>query len=87
MLGRRSRDIETREAGLVLFPYPRDRRFRVSLDLKSLAPAADPATLKIRALEAGDQRDLGEVPFKVDGGRITLETGVPGAGRYVIGWR
>ena len=79
--------INREAAGLVLFPYPRDRRFRVSLDLKSLAPAADPATLKIRALEAGDQRDLGEVPFKVDGGRITLETGVPGAGRYVIGWR
>ena len=78
--------INREASGLVLFPYPRDRRFRVSFDLKTLAPAADPATLKIRALASGDQRDLGEVPFKLDGGRVVLETGVPGAGRYVIGW-
>ena len=31
----------------------------MSLDLKALAPAADPRKVKVRALAAGDARDLG----------------------------
>lgn len=71
---------------LVVFPYPRDRKFRVRLDLKALAPAANPATVKLRALSTGDQRDLGSVEFRMEAGSLEFEAGTPGAGRYLIEW-
>ena len=76
-----------REANrLVIFPYPRDKTFRASLDLKALAPAAKGAKLQVRALAAGTQADLGPVDFKVEEGRLLLTFGKPGAGRYVVTW-
>jgi hypothetical protein len=72
---------------LVLFPYPREQRFRVSLDLSALAPSADPAQAKVRALAAGSGNDLGPADFTRQGNRLTLTVGAPGAGRYVIDWR
>lgn len=71
---------------LVLFPYPRERPVRVSLDLKALAPAAKPARLQVRALASGTQQDLGAVPFEVRKGRLQLTCAVPGAGRYLVTW-
>lgn len=71
---------------LVVFPYPRDRRFRISIDVRALAPAADLAKLQVRALAAGDQHDLGPVEFANDNGRLTFTAGAPGAGRYVVKW-
>ncbi len=44
---------------LVLFPYPRDKAFRVKLDLKALVPAADLSAVKVRALSAGAARISG----------------------------
>ncbi|MCC6821851.1 MAG: hypothetical protein IT579_14055 [Verrucomicrobia subdivision 3 bacterium] len=76
-----------REANrLVIFPYPRDKTFRASLDLKALAPAAKGAKLQVRALAAGTQDDLGPVDFKLEKGRLLLTFGKPGAGRYVVTW-
>jgi hypothetical protein len=72
---------------LVLFPYPREKKFRVSLGLKALAPAADLARVQVRALGAGTQQDLGPAEFKQADGRIELQTGTPGAGRYVVTWK
>ena len=72
---------------LVLFPYPREKAFRVSLDLKALAPTANLSRVQIRALAAGDQRDLGPVDFKTENGRLALTLGTPQAGRYVLSWR
>ena len=72
---------------LVIFPYPRDKSFRASLDLKALAPAAKRTRLKIRALAAETQRDLGPVDFKILGGRLLLTFATPGAGRYLVTWQ
>jgi hypothetical protein len=74
------------ERSLVLFPYPRDREFRVSLDLKVLAATADTTRLQVRAVAAGDQRDLGPVQFSTAAGRLQFAAGRPGAGRYVVSW-
>ena len=76
-----------REPGqLVLFPYPRDKRFRVSLEMKTLAPAADPAKVKVRMLAAGDCHDLGPAEFHAENGRLAISLGQPGAGRFVVQW-
>ncbi|MGA2499176.1 MAG: hypothetical protein ABSH20_15665, partial [Tepidisphaeraceae bacterium] len=73
--------------GLVLYPYPRERRFRVSLDVKALAPAADLTHLQVRALAAGNGRDLGPVATVQENGRLVLTLGTPGAGRYLLEWK
>jgi hypothetical protein len=67
--------------------YPRERRFRVSLDVKTLTPAADLAHLQVRALAGGGGRDLGPVATVQENGRLVLTAGTPGAGRYVIAWK
>jgi hypothetical protein len=67
-----------------VFPYPRDRSFRVTLDLGALASKADPARVRVEAFAAGTR--LGPVPAKGSGRRIELTLGTPGAGRYVVTW-
>jgi hypothetical protein len=71
---------------LVIFPYPRDRAFRATVDLKRLAPAAALDQVHVQVLAAGDQRVLEPAAFKQEGSRLQLEFGRPGAGRYVITW-
>ncbi len=71
---------------LVLFPYPREKALRVSLDLKALAPKADPARVQVHALAAATQQDLGPVETKLEGGHLLLNLGKPGAGRYAVTW-
>ena len=68
----------------MLFPYPRDKPFRVSLDLKTLAPRADLSWVKVRVLAAGDGRDIGPAAFRWEQGRLVITTGLAGAGRYVV---
>lgn len=72
---------------LILFPYPRDKKFRVSLDLKALAPSADLARTQVRALASVTQQDLGAATFSIENGRLTLTAGLRGAGRYVVTWK
>jgi hypothetical protein len=72
---------------LVLYPYPRESRFRVSLDVKAMMPDADLAHLQVRVLAAGDGRDLGSVAAVQEHGRLVLTVGEPGAGRYEISWK
>jgi len=72
---------------LTLFPYPRDKEFRVSLDLKALAPTADPAKVQVHALAAGTCQDLGVVESKLENNRLTIKLGKAGAGRYRISWK
>ena len=71
---------------LVLFPYPRNKAFHVSLDLKALAPAADPLRVAVRVLAAGDGRDLGPAEFRWEKQRLVIAMGHAGAGRFVIEW-
>ncbi|NLZ00616.1 MAG: hypothetical protein GXY25_08775, partial [Pirellulaceae bacterium] len=71
---------------LVVFPYPREKRFRVSLDLKALAPSADPRHVQVVALAAGTREPLGAAEFAWENGRLVLTVGAPGAGRYVVRW-
>jgi hypothetical protein len=71
---------------LVIFPYPRDCQFKLSLDVKALAPKADGRRIKLTALAAGDQRNLGEVPFQMEKGRLVFQAGMAGAGRYAVSW-
>lgn len=76
-----------REAGrLVIFPYPREQQFRLSLDVKALAPAAEVSRLRVRALAAGNQSDLGPAQFKVERDRLWLTAGQPGVARWVVEW-
>jgi len=72
---------------LIVFPYPRDNRFRVSLDLQALAPTADPQRLEVVALAAGTQQPLGAADFVWEKGRLLLTVGTPNAGRYVVTWK
>ncbi len=71
---------------LTVFPYPRDRKFRASLDLKALAPHADLSRVRVRALAAGSAADLGPLDTTLDHERLILHFGTPKAGRYVITW-
>ena len=71
---------------LVVFPYPREKAFRVRLDLKGLCPAAKIEAVQVRALAAGTQQDLGPAEFQWQDGRLVLTLGKPGAGRYAITW-
>jgi hypothetical protein len=74
--------------GLTVFPYPRNREFAVTLDLKAIAPEAeiDPGKVEVRALAALTQEDMGKVPGALDGARLTFRVGLEGAGRYVVSW-
>jgi len=81
-----SAKIQREQERLIVFPYPRDKRFRVSLDLQALAPSADPTHLEVLALAAGTQQPLGAADFVWENGRLLLTAGTPGAGRYVATW-
>ncbi len=72
---------------LIVFPYPREKRFRVSLDLQALAPTADPQHVQVQALAAGTQQPLGPGDFAWENGRLMLTAGTPGAGRYAVTWK
>jgi len=76
------------ERSLVVFPYPRDKDFSVTLDVRAISGDArlDLAQVKVRALAAGTQADLGEVPSSAEDGRVTFRVGKAGAGRFVVGW-
>jgi hypothetical protein len=71
---------------LVVFPYPRGLTFRAEVDLKALAPGAVPDRVRVRALAAGTQADLGPVEARVVNGRLLLNMSVPAAGRYLVTW-
>jgi len=76
-----------REArSLTVFPYPRDREFRVELDLAALAPGGGLGKLQVRALAARTQADMGPVEFTLRRSRLSLALGKQGAGRYVVSW-
>ena len=81
-----SAKIQREPQRLLVFPYPRDRRFRVSLDLQALAPTADPRHVQVLALAAGTQQPLGAADFVCENGRLVLTAGTPGAGRYLVTW-
>ena len=55
--------IQRERERLIVFPYPRDKRFRVSLDLQALAPSANPQHVQVQALAAGTQQPLGAADF------------------------
>lgn len=78
-----------REANrLVIFPYPRDREFTLSLYLPDLVPNAKLSLDKVQvhALAAGTQADLGQVPVQWGRGHMVFKLGLKGAGRYVVSW-
>jgi len=79
--------IERGRQRLIVFPYPRDKRFRVSLDLHALAHLADPQQIQVVALAAGTRQPLGAADFAWENGRLVLTVGTPGAGRYVVSWK
>ncbi len=78
--------IERKPDRLEILPYPRGRKFRASLDLRALAPQARLDRVRVRALAAGDRTDLGPVEAVHSNGRLLLEFGKPGAGRFVVSW-
>ncbi len=78
-----SAKIERTSGGLVIFPYPREKRFRVSV---ALPAGADPARVQIRARAAGTGEDLGPAQWTAANGRLELTVGTKGAGRYAVTW-
>jgi hypothetical protein len=80
--------ISRQKDSLVLFPYPRENRFRLSLNLAALAagPTTDLSRLQVRAQAAATQEDLGPEPFQVQAGKLILEVGRPKAGRFLVKW-
>jgi hypothetical protein len=72
---------------LVIWPYPRDQRFRVRLKLQAFAPSADPQHVRVVALAAGTQQPLGAADYTWENGQLVLTLGTPGAGRYVVTWK
>ena len=71
---------------LEIFPYPRDHRFTVELDLKRIIPGLTYDQLQVRQLAAGDQRDLGPARFTIENTRLRLECGQTDVGRYIVRW-
>jgi hypothetical protein len=80
--------VNLRGDSLTVFPYPRDKAFKVALDPKRILPQVkiDLAKITVHALAAGTQVDLGVVPSQIDKGRVVFAVGTPGAGRYVVTW-
>ncbi|HNQ89220.1 MAG TPA: hypothetical protein PKM73_11440 [Verrucomicrobiota bacterium] len=78
--------VNRRGTCLEVFPYPRGRSFRVALDLGRLAPKADPARVRMRALGAEAGEEPGPVPVTVSGRRIEATLGTQAASRYVVTW-
>lgn len=80
--------VEIGENTVTVFPYPRDRAFRVALDVPRLVPQAniDVNKVVVHAQAARTQEDMGSVPVRIDNGRIVFEVGKPGAGRYLVTW-
>ena len=78
--------LEIEPERMVLFPYPRDVRFQVSLDLAALAPHADREDVQVIALAAGTQRPLGAIDFRWEDDRLVFMVGMPDAGRYLVTW-
>lgn len=73
---------------LVVFPYPREKKFTVGLDLKGLAPGAkiEAGKVKVTALAAGTGAEMGTVEAGTVEGRLRFEVGGKGVGRYVVTW-
>jgi len=67
---------------LVVFPYPRNRRFTVELDAKALGLTQAPT--KVQALQALSDEVLADVPCELRNGRIRFAVGAEGAGRYLV---
>jgi hypothetical protein len=73
---------------LVVFPYPREREFTVTLNLPALLPSVkgDWSKAKVQALAAATQADMGRVAAQIAGGKLTWKCGGKGVGRYVVTW-
>ncbi len=80
--------ISRAERELVVFPYPREKSFTVALDIAHIAGNAPQSldSVRITALAARTQIDLGDVPYDVRDGRIVFAVGRADAGRYRIRW-
>ncbi|MCL4216231.1 MAG: hypothetical protein KJ052_04395, partial [Candidatus Hydrogenedentes bacterium] len=81
--------ININERELLVFPYPREKEFTVAVDIAAIVDADGPASseaVRIDALAAETQENLGAVPFTASNERITFRVGLPGAGRYRVHW-
>ncbi|MBU0611501.1 MAG: hypothetical protein KKI08_26730, partial [Armatimonadetes bacterium] len=80
--------VNLEKSRLVVFPYPRDQQFTVTLNLPDLLPGAkgDWSKAQVTALAAGTQADMGKVAAKLDRGKLTWQCGGKGVGRYMVTW-
>jgi hypothetical protein len=67
---------------LVVYAYPRGRRFTVELDAKALGLTQAPN--KIQALKPLSDEVLQDIPFERHGTRIRFTVGQKDAGRYLV---
>jgi Family of unknown function (DUF5696) len=74
--------------GLTVFPYPRDREFTVSLDVKAIAgePNPDTGSLRLQAVLSGGNPSLQDHPFRIADGRLVFVTRGAGSGHYLVTW-
>ena len=71
---------------LTLFPYPRDREFRVQLNLAIFAAKSGANNVRVQAIGAGSQENMGSVEHEWDGDLLRFKVGHPNAGRYIVKW-
>ena len=80
--------IERRDGFLDVLPYPRDKSFTVAIDVARVAhaPSALPDSIRVDALAALTQAELGSVAHTIKDGRIVFTTRAGQVGRYRIRW-
>ena len=70
---------------LELLPFPRDRKFRVELDLREVLSGAMPAQVALRGFDI-EGREVRRERLAVAAGRLALTVGDPGAVRYAVSY-
>jgi hypothetical protein len=70
-------------AGLDVLPFPRDRKFRIELDLAALAPGRFGKRVEIVGLDAA-KKELTKATLPVKDGKLAFSAGTPGVTQYRI---
>ena len=71
---------------LTVFPYPRETEFRVQINLAAFAAKSGARNVRVEAIPAGSQENMGSVEHERDGDMLKFTVGGRGAGRYIVDW-
>ncbi|MFO7976709.1 MAG: hypothetical protein R6V12_19005, partial [Candidatus Hydrogenedentota bacterium] len=71
---------------LAVFPYPREKEFRVEINLAAFAAKSGARNVRVEAIAAGSRENMGPVPHERDGDTLKFKVRIPDAGRYIVKW-